>query len=63
MNYPVWYLPEIDGGALIALIAVTHVYVSHFAVEGGLYRICCYWLDALEGGDERQLREKYQFGV
>ncbi|MBE0585085.1 MAG: c-type cytochrome [Desulfofustis sp.] len=39
MNYPVWYLPEIGGGLLIALIAVFHVFVSHFAVGGGLYLI------------------------
>jgi mono/diheme cytochrome c family protein len=39
MNYPVWYLPEIGGGTLIALIAVTHVYISHFAVGGGLYLV------------------------
>ena len=39
MNYPVWYLPEIGGGILIALIAVLHVFVSHFAVGGGLYLI------------------------
>ena len=32
MNYPVWYLPETGGGVLIALIAVLHVFVSHFAV-------------------------------
>lgn len=39
MNYPVWYLPGIGGGFLIALIAVLHVFVSHFAVGGGLYLI------------------------
>ncbi len=39
MNYPVWYLPTIGGGFLIALIAVTHVFVSHFAVGGGLYLV------------------------
>ncbi|NOZ13080.1 MAG: hypothetical protein GXO69_05460 [Acidobacteria bacterium] len=39
MNYPVWYLPSIGGGFLIALIAVTHVFVSHFAVGGGLYLV------------------------
>ena len=39
MNYPVWYLPETGGGILIALIAVLHVFVSHFAVGGGLYLI------------------------
>ncbi|APG27784.1 hypothetical protein A7E78_08000 [Syntrophotalea acetylenivorans] len=36
MNYPVWYLPTIGGGTLIALIAIGHVFVSHFAVGGGL---------------------------
>lgn len=39
MNYPVWYLPEVGGGFLIALIAVLHVFVSHFAVGGGIYLI------------------------
>lgn len=39
MNYPVWYLPETGGGLLIALIAITHVFVSHFAVGGGLYLV------------------------
>jgi len=39
MNYPIWYLPEIGGGTLIALIAVFHVFISHFAVGGGLYLV------------------------
>ncbi len=39
MNYPVWYLPETGGGFLVALIAILHVFVSHFAVGGGLYLI------------------------
>ena len=39
MNYPVWYLPTIGGGLLVAIIAITHVFVSHFAVGGGLYLI------------------------
>ncbi|MEN8198899.1 MAG: cytochrome ubiquinol oxidase subunit I [Thermodesulfobacteriota bacterium] len=39
MNYPVWYLDVFGGGTLIALIAVVHVYVSHFAVGGGLFLV------------------------
>ena len=39
MNYPVWYLPDIGGGILVAIIAILHVFVSHFAVGGGLYLI------------------------
>ncbi len=39
MNYPVWYIPEIGGGLLIAIIAIIHVFISHFAVGGGLYLV------------------------
>lgn len=39
MNYPVWFLPTIGGGTLIAFIAIVHVFVSHFAVGGGAYLI------------------------
>jgi len=51
MNYPVWYLPETGGGFLIALIAILHVFVSHFAVGGGLYLIYA---------EKKALREKSQ---
>ena len=37
MNYPVWEIPFIGGGSLIALIAILHVYISHLAVGGGLF--------------------------
>lgn len=39
MNYPVWLLDTFGGGTLIALIAIVHVYVSHFAVGGGLFLV------------------------
>jgi bd-type cytochrome oxidase subunit I len=39
MNYPVWELYYAGGGLLIALIAVVHVYVAHFAVGGGLFLV------------------------
>lgn len=39
MNYPVWSLDVFGGGLLIALIAVFHVYISHFAVGGGLFLV------------------------
>lgn len=51
MSYPVWYLPEIGGGILVAIIAVLHVFVSHFAVGGGLYLILA---------EKKGLREKSQ---
>jgi mono/diheme cytochrome c family protein len=43
MNYPVWYVPTFGGGLLIALVAIIHVFVSHFAVGGGLYLVVTEW--------------------
>jgi cytochrome bd-type quinol oxidase subunit 1 len=37
MNYPVWEVPLIGGQLVIAIIAIFHVLISHFAVGGGLY--------------------------
>ncbi len=37
MNYPIWDVPA--SGLLIALIAILHVFVSHFAVGGGLFLV------------------------
>jgi cytochrome c553 len=39
VNYPIWELPFIGGGLLIAAVAVVHVFVSHFAVGGGLFLV------------------------
>lgn len=38
MNFPVWEL-EMGGGLLIAIVAILHVYVSHFAIGGGLFLV------------------------
>jgi len=39
MNYPIWDLPILGGGILIGTIAILHVFVSHFAVGGGLFLV------------------------
>ncbi len=39
MNYPVWELQFTGGGLWIAVIAVIHVYVAHFAIGGGLFLV------------------------
>jgi len=39
MNYPVWQLDAAGGGLLIAIMAIIHVYISHFAVGGGLFLV------------------------
>lgn len=36
MHYPWWYVPGMTSPMLIAAIAVLHVYVSHYAVGGGI---------------------------
>jgi len=39
MNFPVWDPPMIGGGILIGIVAILHVFVSHFAVGGGLFLV------------------------
>ncbi|MFO7717300.1 MAG: cytochrome ubiquinol oxidase subunit I [Desulfohalobium sp.] len=39
MNYPVWELFSAGGGLPIALMAIVHVFVAHFAVGGGLFLV------------------------
>jgi mono/diheme cytochrome c family protein len=39
MNYPVWEVPLLGGGLLIAGVAIVHVFVSHFAIGGGLFLV------------------------
>jgi cytochrome bd-type quinol oxidase subunit 1 len=39
MNYPLWDPPMLGGGMIIGIIAIFHVFVSHFAVGGGLYLV------------------------
>jgi len=36
MHYPWWYVPGLTAPMLIAFIAVVHVFVSHYAVGGGI---------------------------
>jgi cytochrome bd-type quinol oxidase subunit 1 len=39
MEYPFLEVPLLGGGLLIGFIAIVHVFVSHFAVGGGLYLV------------------------
>lgn len=51
MNYPVWEL-AMGGGVLIAIVSILHVFVSHFAVGGGLWLV---WTEirSRRTGDDR----------
>ena len=43
MDYPVWEIPYLGGGLLIAFIAIVHVVLSHLAVGGGLFLVLLEW--------------------
>jgi len=37
MNYPVWDIPFLGAGLVVAIIAIIHVLISHFAIGGGAF--------------------------
>ncbi len=37
MEYPVWWIPGLSAALPVAVIALVHVFVAHFAIGGGLY--------------------------
>ncbi len=51
MNYPVWELYYLNSGTVVAIIAVLHVFISHFAVGGGIFL----WLTDLKSVREKDL--------
>ncbi len=53
MNYPFWDI-DIGYGVLMAAVAVIHVFVSHFAIGGGLYLVIQEHL-ARKAGDQFRL--------
>ncbi len=52
MNYPVWQLDGAGGGLLIAIMAIVHVYISHFAIGGGLFLVMTEMKGYREGSQE-----------
>jgi len=52
MNYPIWDIPLLGGGLLIAGVAIVHVFISQFAIGGGLFLV----LTELKGYRERDPR-------
>lgn len=55
MEYPFFEVPRLGGGMLIALVAISHILIAHFAVGGGIYMAVTHWL-AIRRGDELLLR-------
>jgi cytochrome bd ubiquinol oxidase subunit I len=37
MNYPLWVVPDLGGSWVIGIISIIHIFISHFAVGGGIY--------------------------
>ena len=37
MNYPLWVVPVLGGTWVVGIISIIHVYLSHFAVGGGIF--------------------------
>ncbi len=37
MNYPLWVVPTLGGTWVIGIISIIHVFISHFAVGGGIF--------------------------
>jgi mono/diheme cytochrome c family protein len=54
MNYPFWDV-GIGYGVMMAVIAIVHVFISHFAIGGGLYLVVAE-SSARRAGDTERLR-------
>ena len=51
MDYPLWIIPGVSGAMVIAMNAVFHVCISHFAVGMGLF-VALAELKAIKSGDK-----------
>ena len=51
MNYPVWDVPFIGSGLVVAIIAIIHVLISHLAIGGGAFIFVAeLWSDRQKNG-------------
>lgn len=44
MNYPIWEVPILGGSWIIGIISCIHIFISHFAVGGGMYFAVSEWI-------------------
>ncbi len=61
MNYPIWDVPFLGAGLIVAIIAIIHVLISHLAIGGGAFLfIAELWSNKTEYGDRiREWLHKY----
>lgn len=65
MEYPLFEVPGVGGGLLIAAVAIVHVVIAHFAVGGGFFMAIAHTL-AVRRGDAllaRYVKDHAQFLV
>lgn len=52
MNYPVWDVPFLGSGLVVAIIAIIHILISHLAIGGGAFLFVAeVWSDRQPDGD------------
>jgi hypothetical protein len=61
MNYPVWDIPFLGNGLVVAIIAIIHILISHLAIGGGAFLfIAEIWSNRQpDGGRIRDWLHKY----
>ena len=53
MNYPVWDVPFLGAGLVVAIIAIIHILISHFAIGGGAFLLVAeIWSDRQADGEK-----------
>jgi len=53
MNYPVWNVPILGSGLVVAIIAIIHILISHLAVGGGAFLAVAEWWASRQADPER----------
>lgn len=61
MNYPVWDIPFLGSGLVVAIIAIIHILISHLAIGGGAFLFVAeIWSDRQSNGQViREWLHKY----
>lgn len=63
MNYPVWDVPGLGAGLVVAIIAIIHVLISHLAIGGGAFLFVAEWWSDRQPDGERIRRWLHRFGT
>lgn len=53
MEFPVWWIPGLSAALPVAVIAIVHVFIAHFAIGGGLFLVLAERA-GLRAGEQRE---------